>query len=83
MELKEVGDFGDENCLPTMNKPRSAKFHLTIEPPIFVGAVMRWLSKEPLLLIQRQNSFHHNLHFLLLHYILMNLNNIFDHRVYQ
>ncbi len=34
MQLKEVGDFGDENCLPALNLIRSTKLHLTAEPPI-------------------------------------------------
>ena len=32
--LQEVGDFGDENCLPPLNLIRSTKLHLTTEPPI-------------------------------------------------
>jgi len=34
LQLQEVGDFGDENCLPTQNLIRSTKLHLTTEPPI-------------------------------------------------
>ena len=33
-QLQEVGDFGDENCLPALNLIRSTKLHLTTEPPI-------------------------------------------------
>ena len=35
LQLQEVGDFGDENCLPPQNLIRSTKLHLTTEPPIF------------------------------------------------
>ena len=34
LQLQEVGDFGDENCLPPLNLIRSTKLHLTTEPPI-------------------------------------------------
>ena len=34
LQLQEVGDFGDENCLPALNLIRSTKLHLTTEPPI-------------------------------------------------
>ena len=34
LQLQEVGDFGDENCLPPLNLMRSTKLHLTTEPPI-------------------------------------------------
>jgi hypothetical protein len=34
LQLQEVGDFGDENCLPPQNLIRSTKLHLTTEPPI-------------------------------------------------
>ena len=34
LQLQEVGDFGDENCLPEMNLIRSTKLHLTTEPPL-------------------------------------------------
>jgi len=34
LQLQEVGDFGDENCLPLLNLIRSTKLHLTTEPPI-------------------------------------------------
>ena len=34
LRLQEVGDFGDENCLPPLNLIRSTKLHLTTEPPI-------------------------------------------------
>ena len=34
LQLQEVGDFGDENCLPAPNLIRSTKLHLTTEPPI-------------------------------------------------
>jgi transposase len=34
LQLQEVGDFEDENCLPPMNLIRSTKLHLTTEPPI-------------------------------------------------
>jgi len=34
LQLEEVGDFGDENCLPPLNLIRSTKLHLTTEPPI-------------------------------------------------
>jgi len=34
LQLQEVGDFGDENCLPPLNLIRSIKLHLTTEPPI-------------------------------------------------
>jgi hypothetical protein len=34
LQLQEVGDFGDENCLPPLNLIRSTKFHLTTEPPL-------------------------------------------------
>jgi hypothetical protein len=30
-QLQEVGDFGDENCLPLLNFIRSTKLHLTTE----------------------------------------------------
>src|SRR5690554_1559989 len=33
-QLQEVGDFGDENCLPALHLIRSTKLHLTTEPPI-------------------------------------------------
>src|SRR5690606_16585478 len=33
-QLQEVGDFGDENCLPPLNLIRSTKLHLPIVPPI-------------------------------------------------
>ena len=39
LQLQEVGDFGDENCLPPQNLIRSSKLHLTTEPQIYVGAV--------------------------------------------
>ena len=32
--LQEVGDFGDENCLPPLNLIRSIKLNLTTKPPI-------------------------------------------------
>ena len=35
LQLQEVGDFGDENCLPVLNLIRSTKLQLTTEPPIF------------------------------------------------
>jgi hypothetical protein len=35
LQLPEVGDFEDENCLPALNLIRSTKLHLTTEPPIF------------------------------------------------
>jgi hypothetical protein len=34
LQLQEVGDFGDENCLPPLNLIRSTKLHLSTEPPI-------------------------------------------------
>ena len=34
LQLQEVGDFGDENCLPPQNLIRSTELHLTTEPPI-------------------------------------------------
>jgi len=34
LQLQEVGDFGDENCLPPLNLIRSTKLHLPIVPPI-------------------------------------------------
>jgi hypothetical protein len=34
LQLQEVGDFGDENCLPPLNLVRNTKLHLTIKPPI-------------------------------------------------
>jgi len=34
LQLQEVGDFGDENCLPALNLIRSKKLHVTTEPPI-------------------------------------------------
>jgi len=34
LQLQEVGDFGDENCLPPLNLIRSTKLDLTTEPPI-------------------------------------------------
>jgi hypothetical protein len=34
LQLQEVGDFGDENCLPPLNLIRSTKLPLTTEPPI-------------------------------------------------
>ncbi len=34
LQLKEVGDFGDEHCLPPLNLRRSTELHLTTEPPI-------------------------------------------------
>jgi hypothetical protein len=34
LQLQEVGDFGDENCLRPLNLIRSTKLHLTTEPPI-------------------------------------------------
>jgi hypothetical protein len=34
LQLQEVGDFGDENCLPPLNLIRSTKLHLTTELPI-------------------------------------------------
>ena len=33
-QQKEVGDFGVENCLSTLNLIRSRKLHLITEPPI-------------------------------------------------
>ena len=41
MQLQEVGDFGDENCLPPLNLIRSTKLHLTNEPPIFCRCCYR------------------------------------------
>jgi len=35
LQLQEVGDFGDENCLPALNLIRSTMLHLTTEPPLF------------------------------------------------
>src|SRR5690606_38462624 len=34
LQLQEVGDFGDENCLPPLNLIQSTKLHLATEPPI-------------------------------------------------
>jgi len=34
LQLQEVGDFGDENCLLALNLIRSTNVHLTTEPPI-------------------------------------------------
>jgi hypothetical protein len=34
LQLQEVGDFEDGNCLPPLNLIRSTKFNLTTEPPI-------------------------------------------------
>jgi hypothetical protein len=34
LQLQEVGDFGDENCLSALNLIRRTKLHLTTEPPI-------------------------------------------------
>ena len=34
LQLQEVGDFGDENCLPPLSLIRSTKLQLTTEPPI-------------------------------------------------
>src|SRR5690554_4795762 len=34
LQLQEVGDFGDENCLPPLNLIRSTKLHLPIVPLI-------------------------------------------------
>jgi len=34
LQLQEVGDFGDENCLPPLNLIQSTKLHLTTEAPI-------------------------------------------------
>jgi len=34
LQLQEVGDFGDENCLSALNLIRSTKLYLTTEPPI-------------------------------------------------
>ena len=31
LQLQEVGDFGDENCLPPLNLIRSTKLHLTTD----------------------------------------------------
>jgi len=33
LQLQEVGDFGDENCLPALNLMRSTKVYLTTKPP--------------------------------------------------
>ncbi len=38
-QLQEVGDFGDENCLPPLNLIRCTKHQLITEPLIFIGAV--------------------------------------------
>jgi len=34
LQLQEIGDFGDENCLPALNLIRSTKLHLPTEPSI-------------------------------------------------
>ncbi len=34
LQLQEVGDFGDEICLPPPNLIRSTKLQVTTEPPI-------------------------------------------------
>jgi len=34
LQLKEVGDFGDENSLPQLNLIRGTNLHLATEPPI-------------------------------------------------
>jgi hypothetical protein len=34
LQLQEVGDFGDENCLPPLNLIRSTNDYLTNKPPI-------------------------------------------------
>jgi len=34
VQLKEVGDIGDENCLPPLTLIQSTNVHLTTEPPI-------------------------------------------------
>ena len=31
LQLQEVGDFGDENCLPALNLIRSTRLHLNTE----------------------------------------------------
>jgi hypothetical protein len=34
LQLQEVGDYEDENCLPPLSLTRSTKLLLTTEPPI-------------------------------------------------
>ena len=50
LQLQEVGDFGDENCLPPLNLIRSTKLHLSTEPPISCRCCYRaflFLSTKP------------------------------------
>ena len=35
LQLQEVGDFGDENCLPALHLIRSTNVQLTTEAPIY------------------------------------------------
>jgi hypothetical protein len=38
LQLQEVGDFGDENCLPPLDLIRSTKLHLSTEPAFLPNA---------------------------------------------
>jgi len=42
LQLEEVGDFGDENCLPPLNLIRSSRVHLNTEPPISCSCCYSW-----------------------------------------
>jgi hypothetical protein len=39
-QLQEVGDSGDENCLPALNLIRSTKLHLSTEPAFFAKRLL-------------------------------------------
>jgi hypothetical protein len=43
LQLPEVGDFGDENCLPPLNLIPSTKLDLTTEPPILGRCCYRFV----------------------------------------
>ena len=54
LQLKEVGDFEEPNCLPTVNLIRRTKLHLTTEPPIFCRCCYLYalfLSVAPVILL--------------------------------